>query len=252
MTGAKDPDEFIKTFGADKFKQIIESSKTRFDHQLEKILAKYNIADDQDKIKAAAELCRAIAIFPSEIEREVYCIKVSKLLNLSKDIVKRDVEAIIRASRKESKQKQKTEIYRAGSGIGDRINPESAANIKATKAEEAILGLMQLHEEHFSKCIAELKPEDFITNFSKRVFETMQAIHAMGVRFDIAFLLEDFSQEEISRISRMLTDRQMLASNGADVLLGCIDALRQEKTKKSATDTIDSLEQLLKKKKTEG
>ena len=249
MSGAKDPDEFIKTFGASTFTELLNSSVTRFDHKYDKVIAKYNILDGQDKIKAAAELCKIIADFPSEIERDIYAVKVAKTLGISKELVIRDVNSILRSSKREGKQKQKNDIYRAASGIGDRVNPESSANLKATKAEEAILGLMQLREEHFQKCISVLAVDDFITTFSRKVFEKMQALGAMNLKFDIAYLLEDFSQEEISRISSMLTERQMLTSNGADVLDACIEALRNEKTQKGEEDSIDSLQSLLKKKK---
>ena len=249
MSGAKDPDEYIKTFGAAKFKELLNSSMTKFDHMYEKVIAKYNILDDQDKIKAAAELCKIIAGFSSEIERDVYAVKVAKALGINKSLVVRDVNSVLRTIKKEGKQKQKNDIYRAASGIGDRVNPESVANVKATKTEEAILGLMQLREEHFQKCVSILTVDDFITAFSRKVFEKMQILSTMNLKFDIAYLLEDFSQEEISRISNMLTDRQMLTSNGADVLEACIEALRNEKTQKGEEDTIDSLQSLLKKKK---
>lgn len=249
MSGAKDPDEFIKSYGANKFKEILEGSKTRFDFQIEKILAKYNISDYEEKIKAASEICKTIAAFPSEVEREIYCIRSAKLLGISVTTIKRDVSTILSSKKRESKQKQKNEIYRASSGIGDRINPESSSNLRASKAEEAILGLMQLHEEHFAESLKLLKPEDFVTSFSRKIFERMQQIQEMNAKFDIAYFLEDFSQDEVSRISKMLTDRQMLTSNGADVLKQCIEALQKEKSQKNAEDSIDSLEQLLKKKK---
>lgn len=249
MQGAKDPDEYIKKFGSAKFKEIIDSSKTRFDHQLEKILSKYNVSDYDEKIKAAGEICASIASFPSEVEREVYCMKASKLLDLSQSTIKRDVSSIISKRKREEKVKQKNEIYRATSGINDRINPESSANIKASKVEEAILGLMQLHEEHFEKCVNSISTNDFITSFSKKVFEKMLEIHNAGAKFDIAHFSEDFSWEEVSRISKMLTDRQMLSFNGADVLDECIEALKKEKQKKSSEDSLDSLQQLLMNKK---
>ncbi|MBR2296356.1 MAG: DNA primase, partial [Clostridia bacterium] len=61
MVGAKDPDEFIKKFGAIRFKEIIEKSKSRFDFEVEKIISKYNIEDLDDKIKASSEICQLIA-----------------------------------------------------------------------------------------------------------------------------------------------------------------------------------------------
>ena len=249
MSGAKDPDEFIKTFGPTRFKEIIEKSRTRFDFELEKILAKYNIADFDEKIKASKDICNIIASFSSDVEREVYCIKTAKLLELPKESIKKDVASLVSRHKREEKKTQMNEIYRATSGIGDRINPESSANIKANKIEEAILGLMQLHEEHFKKCIETLSSDDFVTSFSRKIFEKMKELHSLNVKFDIAYFSEDFSQEEVSRIAKMQTDRQMLGSNGDDVLNGCIDSLRAEKNKKKSENSLDSLEALLKKKK---
>ncbi|MBQ3040886.1 MAG: DNA primase [Clostridia bacterium] len=249
MVGAKDPDEFIKKFGAIRFKEIIEKSKSRFDFEVEKIISKYNIEDLDDKIKASSEICQLIATFASEVEREVYFIKASKLLGIPTDSIKRDVSAIINRRAREEKRTQINEIYRATSGIGDRVNPESAAHIRASKIEEAILGLMQLHEEHFVKCATTLTPDDFITSFGKRVFQKMQELHNSSVKFDIAYFLEDFSQDEVSRITKMMTDRQMLNSNGADVLFECIESLKAEKNRNSSEDSVDSLMDLLNKKK---
>ncbi len=249
MAGAKDPDEYIKTYGADKFKDLLEKPQTRFEFETEKVLAKYNILDLEDKIKASSEICKIISSFPSEIEREIYYVKASDILKLPQDSIKRDVNAILNKRRREEKKNQINEIYRATSGIGDRINPESASNIRASKVEEAILGMMQLHDEHFNKCVTTLTVDDFVTSFGKRVFEKMMELHNSGTKFDTAYFLEDFGQDEVSRITKMLADRQMLDSNGADVLKGCIDSLLKEKAKKSSEDTLDSLQQLLNKKK---
>ena len=249
MEGAKDPDEFIKKYGAERFSDVINKSKTRFDFELEKIIAKYNLADYEDKIKASSEACRLLASFPSEVEREVYTIRASKVLEISQEIIKKDVSSLLSKRKREEKKNQMNEIYRATSGIGDRINPESASNIRANKVEEAILGLMQLHEEHFERCIKSLTPDDFVTSFSKKVFGKMLELHSSGIKFDIAYFSEDFSQQEVSRITKMLTDRQVLALNGEEVLNGCIESLRKEKNKKESEDSLDSLQQLLSGKK---
>ena len=141
------------------------------------------------------------------------------------------------------------EIYRASSGIGDRINPDSAANMKASKVEEAILGLMQLHDEHLNKCSSALVPDDFVTSFNRRVFEKMVECYKTNGKFDIAFVEENFNINEISRITKMVIERQRLDSNGADVLDSCIKSLKAEKNKDESSSSIDSLENLFKSKK---
>ena len=249
MSGAKDPDEYIKLFGAQKFARLLDESKTRIEFEIDKLLEKYDINNVDDKVKAASEICNIIASYSSSVEKELYCNHAAKVLSIPEDSLKRDVARATSRNIKKEKSSQMNEIYRVSSGIGDRINPESASNLKASKTEEAILGLMQLHNEHFIKCKNELRADDFITSFNRRVFEKMIESYEVNGKFDIAFIEEDFNINEISRITKMVVERQRLDSNGADVLDTCITSLKAEKNKEEAVSDIDSLENLFKKKK---
>lgn len=249
MNGAKDPDEFIKKFGANRFTDLLEGSKSRFEFEVDKILSRLDISVFENRVKASSEICKIIASYPSNVERDLYCQHTSKLLEIPLDSLKRDVNRAMKRNAKNEKTTQMNEIYRASSGIGDRINPDSAANMKASKVEEAILGLMQLHDEHLNKCSIALIPDDFVTSFNRRVFEKMVECYKTNGKFDIAFVEENFSINEISRITKMVIERQRLDSNGADVLDSCIKSLKAEKNKDESSSSIDSLENLFKSKK---
>ncbi len=43
MRGAKDPDEFLKKVGADRFKLLLDESANRVEYQLAAILRKYDL-----------------------------------------------------------------------------------------------------------------------------------------------------------------------------------------------------------------
>ena len=249
MNGAKDPDEFIKKFGANRFTDLLEGSKSRFEFEVDKILSRLDISVFENRVKASSEICKIIASYPSNVERDLYCQHTSKLLEIPLDSLKRDVNRAMKRNAKNEKTTQMNEIYRASSGIGDRINPDSAANMKASKVEEAILGLMQLHDEHLNKCSSALIPDDFVTSFNRRVFEKMVECYKTNGKFDIAFVEENFNINEISRITKMVIERQRLDSNGADVLDSCIKSLKAEKNKDESSSSIDSLENLFKSKK---
>ena len=51
MRDAKDPDEFLKKFGADRFKMLLEESSNRVEYQLSAILKKYDIREDDQRVK---------------------------------------------------------------------------------------------------------------------------------------------------------------------------------------------------------
>ena len=51
MRDAKDPDEFLKKFGADRFKLLLEESSNRVEYQLGAIRKKYDLREDDQRIK---------------------------------------------------------------------------------------------------------------------------------------------------------------------------------------------------------
>ena len=250
MEGAKDPDEFIKLFGADKFAAIIEGSKTRFEFETDKVLSKYNIANVDEKIKASRELCRVIASFGSDIERELYSRKLSSILDIPLVSIQKEVAAILRKRTNEQKSKEQSELYRITSGLGDRVNPESASNIRASKIEEALLGIILLKGDLISFVSDKLTAEDFVTPFCKSVYESIVSVYAEFGRFDISYIQENFTIEQFSRITKMMTERERLSKNDADTLKSLIDSLKKEKTKKDdVDDSFDNIFDLIKNKK---
>lgn len=249
MDGAKDPDEFIKKFGASKFLSIIEGSKTRFEFEMDKILAKYNINNVDEKVKASHELCRVIATFSSEIERELYSRKMSSVFDIPLQSIQKDLSSILKRKIREDKSKQNSEIYRITSGIGDRVNPESASNIRANKIEEAILGLIMLKSEHLELCNNHLSSSDFVTPFCKKVYESIISAYKEYGKFDIGYIQGDYSFEQISRITKMLTERERLTKNDNDTLNHLIESLKQITNQKDDVDSFDDILNTIKNKK---
>ena len=249
MEGAKDPDEFIKKFGATKFTALLDDSKSRFEFELDKVLAKYDIRNVDEKIKASHELCKIITTFSSEIERELYARKMASVFDVPLSSVQKDISSIIKRRLREDKSKEQREIYRITSGIGDRVNPESASNIRASKIEEAILGLMLLKAEHMQKCVETLSADSFVTPFSKKVFESISTIYKEYGKFDIGYIQEDFTIEQISRITKMLTERERLSKNDSEALENLIVSLEKEHSKKEDFDSFDDILKAIKNKK---
>ena len=174
---------------------------------------------------------------------------MAKVLDIPVNTIKADVSARVKKRAKEAKRTEANELYRNSSGIGDKVNPQSATYLKASKIEEAILGLMQLYPSHLKICVERLKPDDFVTEFCKKVFLKITECYIQIGRFDIAFIEEHFSVDEISRITKMMAQRQQLTENGIDVLNNLIDSLLEQKAEEKDEDDIDSILGAINKKK---
>ena len=242
MKGAKDPDEYIKKFGAERFGKLLGESRTEFDHVFDLILKKYDITTDDGKVKAADEISEYISGVFSAVKREVYIGRAAEKLGITADTLGTDVGRIRRKNERKEKNESFTRSVRDAAGYGDRINPDRLKNRSASSAEEAILGVLLLLPENISYVSGTLglKPEDFVTDFGKRVYDAVLSISGQSDGFDWGMLSEIFTVDEMDRINKMRAIRANLSNNSGELLKKCIERLRDAHTKdKSLEDIIN-------------
>ena len=250
MDGAKDPDEYIKKFGADKFRQLLKKSSTGFNFKLESVLARHDVTRPEEKIKAAAELCEIISRVYASAEREVYIHAVSERLGISTDSLKGDVERLQRIHAKEGRQQQSRQAQLSAMNLGDKINREAAGNVQAAAAEDTVIGLLLLYAEHrtaIRKGVVTLSSEDFVTAFNRRAFEGIMALEESEGGFDFSLLGEFFNPDEMGRLAKLEQARRALSENGTAVLRGAIETLAAAKQKQAVKEasSMDGLQMLL-------
>ena len=254
ITDAKDPDEYIRKFGTDAFARLLKGSSTGFSYRLDGVLNRYNIKEPEDRIKAAAELCGMVARVWSSAEREVYLQAVSERLGLPIDSLRRDVERAQARIQRDRHQSEARAARMSALALDDRVNPEAAGNIRAAAAEDTVLGLMLLYEEH-RRAVREgavsLTADDFVTAFNRRVFEAIMELENSEGGFSTAVLGEQFDPDEMGRLAKLAQARRNLSENGQSVLKAAVRTLQDEKNAVTKDDAPpeDSLERLLEKKR---
>jgi hypothetical protein len=137
--------------------------------------------------------------------------------------------------------KQSQEAQSSVKNFGDRINPDAAKDPRAAAAEEAILGLMLMREEYRSAVASgeiPLAASDFVTDFHRRVFESLLRMHQSEIGFRFELLGTDFSPDEVGRIEKMEVSRQELSENGPTVFRSAVSVL-QEASRKNTLENSD-------------
>lgn len=252
VPGAKDPDEYIKKFGADKFRQVILESKTKFDYNLDIILSRYDINLPQDKIKALKESEKLISETYSSAERDIYIQNISKLFQVDVKSVKDDVEKLIKRANNARRKEESNKVKQDAIGYSDRVNPDFIKAPAAAKNEEALLGLLLMYPEHRKRVFdSSLVTEaDFFTDLNRRIFEYLKNSYLNGEdsQHDIDAV---FTPDECGRITKMKLSRMELTENGEQVLTDSIEKLRRSVSKKNneKNSSIDSLTRLLEQKR---
>ena len=196
---AKDPDEFLRKFGADRFKLLLEESSNRVEYQLNAIRRKYDLREDDQRVKFIAEIAEFLSTLSSAVQREVYGHRAADDAKISYDAMKLEVnKAFKRRMARERKKQEKINMAPA-----QALQPKARAirydNMKSAMAEEGILA-MALKEPALLDEAKNLRAEEFSCDLLGRVYGQLRARHEQGLDVSLA-VLEDLSAEEMSHIT---------------------------------------------------
>ena len=206
IEGAKDPDEFLHKFGADRFKLLLEGSSNRVEYQLNAIALKYDLKQDEQKVKFLQESADLIATLGSAVQREVYGGRVAEKAKITPEAMKLEIErAWKRRDRNQKKQQEKIDLSPARN-----LQPKSRNirydNMKSAMAEEGVIAIA-LREPALLDRTGNLTQEKFSSPLLGRVFRQLKRRHDQGLEVSLA-VLEDLNQEEMSHMVGIVQRQQ--------------------------------------------
>ena len=242
MRDAKDPDEFLKKFGADRFKLLLEESSNRVEYQLRAIQKKYDLNVDEDRVKFISEAAELVSSLGNAVQREIYGSRVAEAGKISPDAMKIEVNKAFK--RRQYREKRKQERIDLAPAVA--AQPKSRTirydNVRSAMAEEIVLAQC-LSDAAMIAETEGLKPEEFSSPLLGRVFEQLQQQSRQGMVPSVAGLT-DFTGEEMAHIAGILQRNPGPVSEQA--MRDSIQVIRQMHEFKTA-DTKDTLMELQRK-----
>ena len=224
MRDAKDPDEFLKKFGADKFKLLLEESSNRVEYQLNAIRRKYDIREDDQKVKYIIEAAELICTLGSAVQREVYGHRVAESAKISYEAMKMEIDKAFKRRISREKKKQEQIDLAPAKNLQPKARSIRYDNMKSAMAEEAVLALI-LKDPALLEQAKELTEKEFSSPLLGRAFAQLAERYRQGLEVSVG-VLTDFSGEEMSHLAGIL-QRQDGPVN-EDALRDCIRTIRAE------------------------
>ena len=235
VTGAKDPDEFVKKYGPEAFERLINQSGNHIEYQLRQLKQKYNLENDDERVQYLREAAALVAALPSPVEREVYGTRAAETVKISPTAMAQEVERIRRQrSRREKKQEQRTALNpAANSQPKDRTLRYQ--NVRSARAEEGVLRLMALDSSLFTQAEGKLEPEDFSSEFLGKIYGMFRQRWQEGREIRVAAMAGSLSQEEMSQLTAVMQE-PVDPSNVNQALADYIETIHTEKIKRDIQD----------------
>ena len=233
---AKDPDEFLKRFGADKFKVLLEGSANRVEYQMAAIRRKYDLREDDQRVQYIAEAAEFVSTLTSAVQREVYGTRAAEAAGISYDAMKIEVnKAYKRRVNREKKQQEKIDLAPA-----QALRPKSREirydNMRSAMAEEAVIALVVKAPALLDQ--AALRAAEFSSPLLGRVYDQLRKRHDRGLEASLG-VLEDLSPEEMSHVAGILHRQEGPVNERA--LADCIRIIREEHQSGSVSSEDDLL-----------
>ena len=247
MRDAKDPDEYLKKFGADKFKVLLEDASNRVEYQLNAIRRKYDLREDEQRVRFVQEAAELVSTLSGAVQREIYGGRVAEAAGITPEAMKMEVEkAYKRRVAREKKKQERIDLAPA-----QAMQPKSRTirydNVKSAAAEERVLALI-LRESALLEQTKELKPEEFSSPLLGRAYEQLKSRYTQGMEVSLA-VLSDFSGEEMSHLTGILQRQTGPVSEQA--LADCVRIIHGEHqaANVSTADDLLALREKLKERK---
>ena len=235
MRDAKDPDEYLKKFGADRFRILLEESANRVEYQLNAILKKYDLRDDEQKVQYLQESAGLIGSLSSAVQREVYGGRVAEAAGISEDAMKLEVNRALKRRTYQEKKKQEKIDLSPARNLQPKEKSIRYSNLRSARAEEMIIAQV-LREPALFAQIPDLQPELFSSEFLGRAFRQLRDRYHQGLDVSLGGL-SDFTAEEMSHLAGISQQQGPVNERS---LLDCADIIREE-YQKSQTKTEDDL-----------
>ena len=236
MRDAKDPDEFLKKYGADRFKLLLEESSNRVEYQLGAIRGKYDLREDEQKVRFLSEAAELIAGLPNAVQREVYGQRVAETAKVSMDAVKMEVERSRKRILAREKRKQE-QIDLAPASMLQRRGSAKVTydNVKSGKAEEYLIAALLTEPALLGQC-RNLKAEDFSVPLYEKVYRQITARDNAGYAASID-TLTDLTPDETSHLTGIY---RSFGTVNEQAFLDCIQTIQSEH-RTSSVQTADDL-----------
>ena len=235
MSGAKDPDEYIKAHGADAFRKLIENSESQIDYRLADLASKYDLSIPEQKVDYLKDASRLVASFSGSVERQVYSMRIAENAGVPDDVVSKEVER----QRRQLLSKAKKED--AGKELKVERNSQPAEkdlkydDAPSAAAEEGVIRLLYLEPSLIKN--AQIDSSDFSSDALGHIFTVLKEKIESGAPINMNVLANDLSASEISLLVR-ITDKPEKLSESRQAMSDYVERIRERKSLSEKVDLI--------------
>ena len=222
----KDPDEYIKKNGKERFAALLEGAVSDMEYKLLTAAKDINLDNEDGKLKYLAAAAEIIAASDDIMTRDIYIGRLSEKYGVSRTALNARIEELRKRNRRQKQKKEISDIIRP-KYTKDDINPERRKSVKGTAAEETLIAVLLKNPDFYKIAAEKLPPEKMLTSLNRRIYETILSVLERGGTLDISAFAEKLLPAEIGYLVS-LQNSEKAGKNPEIVLKDCIGVILEE------------------------
>ncbi len=229
VEGGKDPDEYIREYGAERFRMLLEGAKNDIEFKLLGVKNKVDINSDNGKLEYLNGAVDVLADVYDDMAVNIYAGRIAEETGVDKTTILKRVSKI-KKSRDNKKIKKTLLDFTAPKYSANDVNPQAKQFKRACAAEETILSVLMEYPKYLEYVKQNVNDDDFLTDFNKELFMKLKQILDEHNEFNISYLSDCFDSKQLGRVIEI--NNKLSSSNTLEQIIDdCIKVIKDEKDK---------------------
>lgn len=222
----KDPDEYIKKNGKERFAALLEGAVSDMEYKLLTAAKDIDLNSEDGRLKYLTAAAEIIAATDDIMTRDIYIGRLSEKYGVSRTALTTRVNELRKRNSRQKQKKEISDIIRP-KFTKDDINPERRKSVKGTAAEETLIAVLLKNPDFYKIALDKLPPEKMLTSLNRRIYETIISVLEHGGSLDISAFAEKLLPAEIGYLVS-LQNSEKAGKNPEIVLKDCIGVILEE------------------------
>ena len=205
IPGAKDPDEYIKKYGAERFKALLDGVGNALDFRLGRLRSQYDLSQDAQRLEYVKQAVDLLAERSSPTEQEVYAGRLAEETNISKTAIMTQLETAVKRVGSKRRREHDRQVLRSGEMDQIKVSYTAGGSqaLGIVSAQQRLLAAILREPRYLDLVQGQLTAEQFIQPQQKELYEAMLRCREQGVEISLTALHAFAGEEALNELSHL-------------------------------------------------
>ena len=205
IPGAKDPDEYIKKYGAERFKALLDGVGNALDFRLGRLRSQYDLSQDAQRLEYVKQAVDLLAERSSPTEQEVYAGRLAEETNISKAAIMTQLETAVKRVGSKRRYEKKKAVLQSGEMNQIKVSYTAGGSqaLGIVSAQQRLLAAILREPRYLDLVQGRLTADRFIQPQQKELYQAMVDCCQQGVDISLATLRAFVSEEALNELSHL-------------------------------------------------